>query len=61
MLMTEEQLLSNRPLEELLERKRQLENGLSAATMHGVDAPPELLSELQDTQRELARRLDCTP
>jgi hypothetical protein len=57
MIMTDaEDKLLNQPLEQLLERKRELESGLAAASMHGVEAPNELLTELKETQKELARR-----
>lgn len=58
MMMTEqaEQHLSSTSTDELMKRKRELENGLSAATMHGVEVPEDLLTELQATQNELARR-----
>lgn len=47
--------------EDLMQRKRALENGLAAASMHGVELPENLLTELKDTQSELAKRLDFTP
>ena len=47
--------------EDLMQRKHELENGLAAASMHGVEVPEDLLTELQDTQNELAKRYDCTP
>jgi hypothetical protein len=57
MLMTEaENKYSNTSTADLLERKRQLESGLAAASMHGVEAPENLLSELKETQTELASR-----
>jgi hypothetical protein len=57
MVMTEaDNKLINQPLEMLLARKRELESGLAAASMHGVDAPHDLLAELKETQDELARR-----
>jgi hypothetical protein len=57
MLMTEaENKYSNTSTHELLERKRQLESGLAAASMHGVEAPEDLVSELKETQIELASR-----
>lgn len=57
-IMTEqlEHQLSSASTEELMQRKRELENGLSAATMHGVEIPEDLANELQATQNELARR-----
>ncbi len=57
MIMTDaENKLLNQPLEILIERKRELESGLAAASMHGVEAPNDLLTELKETQKELARR-----
>ncbi len=49
------------PTDELMQRKRDLENGLAAASMHGVEIPEDMLKELTDTQIELAKRLDCSP
>ena len=60
MLMTEN-ALSFVATEDLMQRKRQLEHGLAAASMHGVEAPEDLLTELRDTQNELAKRIDCNP
>lgn len=48
--------LQEQSIENLLERKQQLEDGLAAASMHGVEIPKDLLTELKETQRELARR-----
>ncbi|CAN5545386.1 hypothetical protein BH10CYA1_BH10CYA1_19170 [soil metagenome] len=60
MLMTANEL-SAVPTEDLMQRKRELENGLAAASMHGVEVPEDLLIELKKTQDELATRIDCTP
>lgn len=60
MIMTEN-VLASVSTEELLQRKRELENGMAAASMHGVEVPQELVSELQETQDELAKRIDCSP
>ncbi len=60
MLMTANEL-SAVPTQELMQRKRALENGLATASMHGVEAPVELLAELKKTQDELSTRIDCSP
>lgn len=53
--------LSSVPTEDLMQRKRDLENGLAAASMHGVEVPHDLVKELEETQNELAKRLDFSP
>ncbi|HEY9676935.1 MAG TPA: hypothetical protein V6C76_02950 [Drouetiella sp.] len=40
----------------LEDRKRQLQNGLAAAREHGVEAPHELVEELNAVQNEIAKR-----
>ncbi|MBS1957240.1 MAG: hypothetical protein JST89_23840 [Cyanobacteria bacterium SZAS-4] len=60
MLMTATDL-SGVSTEDLMQRKRELENGLATASMHGVELPEALLNELKDTQNELAKRLDFEP
>jgi hypothetical protein len=60
MIMTEKRL-SAQTTEDLMQRKRELENGLAVASLHGVEVPEELVSELEETQKELSRRIDCNP
>lgn len=60
MLMTANEL-SAVSTEELMQRKRELENSLAAASIHGVEVPEDFLAELKRTQDELATRIDCTP
>jgi|LakMenEpi03Aug12_release.lakeMendotaPanAssembly.Ray.scaffolds.fasta_scaffold158295_2 hypothetical protein len=60
MIMTENRL-STQSTEELMHRKRELENGLAAASMHGVEVPEELVLELRETQTELSKRMDFSP
>lgn len=60
MLMTANDL-SSVSTEDLMKRKHELENGLAAASTHGVEVPEDLLIELKNTQDELAKRLNFAP